>query len=51
MLKKWEMKDNLTSEEPKNMIIWIKFFGILVEYWITKGFGHIESFFGCFVIC
>lgn len=32
ILKKWEVEDNLTPEEPKHMPIWVNFFGIPVEY-------------------
>lgn len=38
MLKRWEAEDNLTSKEPKNMRIWVKFFDIPGEVLDNRGF-------------
>lgn len=46
VLKKWHPNMTLLFEELKTIPLWMKLFGVPLEYWTPVGLGHIASAVG-----
>ncbi|XP_044491520.1 uncharacterized protein LOC123215472 [Mangifera indica] len=45
-VRKWEKNLSMVAENIKKIAMWVKFYGVPLEYWSLKGFSHIASVLG-----
>ncbi|XP_044493796.1 uncharacterized protein LOC123217066 [Mangifera indica] len=45
-VRRWEKNLSMVAENIKKIAVWIKFYGVPLEYWSLKGFSHIASVLG-----
>ncbi|XP_044494725.1 uncharacterized protein LOC123217662 [Mangifera indica] len=42
-VRRWEKNLSMVAENIKKIVVWVKFYGIPLEFWSLKGFSHIAS--------
>ncbi|XP_044474043.1 uncharacterized protein LOC123202280 [Mangifera indica] len=45
-VRRWEKNLSMVAENIKKIAVWVKFYGIPLEFWSLKGFSHIASVLG-----